>query len=505
MKHRHSAALVLAAIFLAGCAVGPDYKKPKLDSPTKYSEATAQQAADEKLLQEWWKGFGDATLDSLIDRAVKSNLDVQTAEARIREARFQRGISKSAWGPQVDLNASESRARRSENVGVPSRHSGSSGSSGTGTTVKTPEPSYYTTNWQTSMDATWELDFWGGTRRAVEAAKYDIESQIESRRAILVSLTGEVAANYVSLRGLQAQIAKTRKNIATQEDTLRLTETRLKAGLASELDASRSRGLVFSSRAELPPLQQGVDEAIHRIGVLLGSDPGSLVDELSNEAPIPVMANPFAIGVPADLLDRRPDVAQAERNLAAAVARIGQAKSDWFPKFSFVGSLGLSADDLGNIAENDSRFFSFGPRMTWPILDWGRIKNNIKVQTARQQQRFLEYKQTVLLAYEETDNALSRYQQAQERARALTEAVAAYERSVQLASQLYTNGLADFLDVLEAQRQLLTVERQLAESQANVSAGLVAVYKSLGGGWATAPEQTIDPETLKGGIEEGAK
>jgi outer membrane protein, multidrug efflux system len=387
----------------------------------------------------------------------------------VREARAQRGIAEADYYPQVDATGSATRQRASQNA------------FGTGSGV--PVSGGTSNLFQAGFDASWELDVFGGVRRSVEAANADVQAAVEDRRNTLVTLLAEVARNYVELRGLQRQIAITNENINSQQQTVELTQTRFQAGIANDLDVARAQAQVANTRAVLPTLLNQRDAAIHRLGVLVAQPPGALRAELEIDKPMPPIPAAIPVGLPSDLLRRRPDVRRAERELAASTARIGVATSDLFPKFSLTGSLGLQSRKAGDLGDSDSRYWSIGPSVRWPIFDAGRIRANIRVQNAVQEQAAANYERTVLTSLEEVENSLSSYYKEQDRRGQLAQSVSASQRAVDLANQLYTRGLIDFLSVLESQRTLYAAQDQLSQSDRAVAANLVGLYKALGGGW----------------------
>lgn len=488
-RHAPRAATLLS-LALAGCAVGPDYAPPVTKTPDAWSEPMTGGATDLPAdLATWWTTLSDPTLNSLVERAIDANLDVLQAEARIREARAQRGVVAADLWPTVNVGAAYERAQSSENSSSVPGGGGQSVNFSPGT----PRDFF-----SAGFDATWELDFFGHVRRSVEAAEADIGAAVEARRNALVTLLGDVAANYVELRGLQARLQVTRENVRVQQETVDITRSRFQGGLTSELDVARAEAQLASTQAAIPTLESGVHQSAHRIAVLLGREPGALLEELTPAAPIPAPPSEVAVGAPAELLRRRPDIRQAERNLAAATARIGVATADLYPRFSLTGSFGFQSQDLNTLFNSASQFWSVGPAVSWPIFDAGRIASNIKVQDARTEQALLAYQQTVLRAYEDVENALVAYAREQDRRRSLLQAVDADKRAVDLANQLYTRGLTDFLNVLDAQRSLYADQALLVISERTVVTNLVALYKALGGGWETLePGRPSQPAVAK--------
>jgi NodT family efflux transporter outer membrane factor (OMF) lipoprotein len=419
---------------------------------------------------QWWKTFNDPVLDSLITRAVESNLDLLIAEARIREARFQSGVVSSELWPSVETSASYSRSRRSQGI-----------------SVIPPKARLKRNLYEAGFDASWEIDLFGGKRHAIEAARADIDAAVENRRDVLVTLLAEVARNYIEVRGFQRRLAIVRSNVGVQQETVEITRTRFKAGLSSELDAVQAEALLATTQSQIPTLESSMKQAIHRIGILLGQKPDALQAGLTKGSPIPSAPAMVPVGLPSDLLRRRPDVRRAERELAAATARIGVATANFFPKFSLTGDFGFQTEDLNIFSLTRSRYWSFGPTIRWPIFQAGRIRANVKVQNARQEQVLVNYEKAVLTALEDVENALVIFAGEQVRYKNLTDAVNASRHAVELANELFSKGLANFLSVLDAERSLYTSEDSLIQSERTVSLNLVTLYKALGGGWEAEP------------------
>ena len=317
----------------------------------------------------------------------------------------------------------------------------------------------------------------------MEAAEADLEASQEDLRDVLVSLLAEVALNYVEVRTYQARLAVAEENLEAQDETYQLTQWRYQAGLSDELAVQQARYNLESTRSQIPTLRTGLEEAMNRIAVLLGEQPGKVHEELKKPVPIPVAPLKVAVGVPADVLRRRPDVRRAERELAAQTARIGVATADLYPKLSLSGSIGLEALSLNDLFSSATKTVSGGSQITWPIFNGGAIRQNIEVQSALQEQALIAYEAAVLSALEEVENALVAYAEEQGRRDALREAEEAAQKAVELAQQKYQAGLTDFNNVLEAQRSLLTFQDQLAQSEGTVTSNLVRLYKALGGGW----------------------
>ena len=478
MKIRELAitAALSGAWLAGGCSVGPNYKKPEVKVASEWAEAK-QSGVDARPaeLARWWTSFNDPLLNSLVERAVRSNLDLRQAEARIREARALRAVTASGEWPTLDVATSYTRNRSSENAfAITPQGGGTSRPSGGNL-----DQNFY----RAGFDASWEIDVFGGVRRSVEAADATIEATVENRRAALVTLLGDVAKNYIDLRGFQHRIEVAQANLKAQQETLDLTKVRFQAGLASDLEVAQAEGQLNTTAAQIPTLESLLKQAAHRLDVLLGSPPGALADELSPNAPIPALPPEVLVGLPSELLRRRPDIRSAERQLAAATAQVGAATADLFPKFSLTGAAGLQSISASDWFTGRSRFWSIGPTLSWPIFDAGRIRANIEIRNAQQEQALTQYEKTILTAFEDVENSLVNYSREQARYRSLSQAVAGNRRAAELSNELYTRGLVDFLNVLENQRALYASENDLAQSEAAMAANLVSLYKALGGGW----------------------
>ncbi|HEX8523736.1 MAG TPA: efflux transporter outer membrane subunit [Tepidisphaeraceae bacterium] len=468
----------VVAALLAGCAVGPNYKEPKIAMPTQYRPATTQAVVEPPTVQ-WWKTFEDPRLDALILDASRGSLDVQAARARIRVAREQRFIANTGFWPTANARGSYQRTQIGGGTET------FDGPNGDGRTVTFGGP--IEDQYNVGFDAAWEIDVFGGVRRSVEAATAQEQSAVANLQNTLISLYAEVARNYIELRGFQREITIAEDNARAQRETLELTRTRFRAGLTSDLDVARAEAQVASTLSDIPNLQTQATAAAHRLGVLTGREPTALLDELAAPTRIPDPPPQVPVGIPSELLRRRPDVRAAERNLAAANANIGVFVADLFPRFTINGDVGYRSSQFGSLLNSNNLFWGFGPGVSWNIFNAGRTRGNIRAQEARTEEALANYKQTVLIALEDVQNALVAYQNDQARTRALAAAVESNQRAVSLAQQLYQRGLEDFLTVLQAQLNLFVAQDQLVRSYTAVSTDVVRLHKALGGGWEEMP------------------
>ena len=469
-----------AALVAAGCTVGPNYHRPEVIVPDRWSTETSRASADpiEPVTGEWWKAFQDPELSALVDRAVASNLDLKLASARVDEARASRGVATSAAMPQVTGSVTAARERQITQGFVPNR-------SGQGGSLETVV--YETNLYSGLVDVSWEIDVFGRLLRQREAATADLVAEQEDRRNVLITLLGDVATNYAQARSFQQRIEIARRNLATEEDTLRLTRDLVSAGQATERDVAQAETLVETTRASLFVLDTGLKAAIRRLGTLLGDQPEALTVELAVPAPLPVVPPQVPAGLPSELLTRRPDIRRAEAQLAAATARVGQAKADYFPTFSLTGSGGREATGLHQLTLGAANVFSIGPSVSIPVFSGGKIRSNVAVREAQVREGLATYESTVLRAFEETENALTSTTNEQSRLDRLQAVVRSSQTAFDLAHVQYTAGLADFLTVLDAERTLATNLDVLAQSQLAAVNAVISLYKALGGGWHVSP------------------
>jgi len=482
MKTRYFILLYSGLFMLvSGCTVGPNYHPPRNSAPADWSERQRGGLSQSAVkIIEWWKTFNDPKLNSLIERAVQANYDLRLAEGRLHESRATRSGSLWNFGPTINATGSAKSRQFSRNSlisGINQQATGGAPAVGGGT------PRLGSDLYDAFFDATWELDLFGSKRRALEVSSANVAAGEEDRRDVLVTVLGDVARNYVEVRGAQERLAIARKNIAAQSQSIELAQARFKAGLTSELDVSQAEALLATTEATVPNLETTMKQAIHRLGVLLGQPPGTLLADLSTDKPIPATPPHIPVGMPSDLLRRRPDVRRAERQLASATADIGVQTAELFPKFSLVGTRGQQSLHTSDFLTGGSRYWSAGPSVTWRLLDFGRVRALIKGANARQEQALATYEKAVLTALEDVENSLVAYSNEQTRFKSLEKSVNANRRSVGISKELYSKGIGDFIAVLDSERALYSAEEQLVDSQRAMTVNLVTLYKALGGGW----------------------
>lgn len=480
MRDRSSTAApalaAVVALMLAGCAaVGPDYQQPPAPLDTGgfiNAGATAVNAAEPSAdIASFWRGFGDPALTALVERALDVNGDVRIAQARLQEARANLGEADALGRPGVGVSAGVTRS-----VQPVTQVPGLSRSERTGTT------------WDASFIANWELDFFGRYRRLSESAAARVEASEAGLGAAHTAVAAEVARNYLELRGLQQRLRFTEESLASQTETLRLTELRLEAGRGTQLDAARARALAENTAAGVPALQAAIELTVFRLATLTAQPPRGVLQQLQAPAPLPGLPvtdlAALPLGTPEAWLARRPDIVAAERALASATADIGVATSELFPRVSLSGLLGLNAATLGKLGNSDSALYSLGAGVSWTPFDFGLLRSRIRATEARAQQSLASYEQTVALALEETEAALSSYNRNAQRAARLEQAARSAEEAAGLARLRFDAGYTDFLAVLDAEREVLLNRDQLVQAQTGTATALVGVYRALGGGWS---------------------
>jgi multidrug efflux system outer membrane protein len=455
-------AFISIVLLVTGCAVGPNYRQPAPAAPAAFANATAVISSNAPRHAAWWRGFGDPLLDRLIVQASTNNYDLRQAQARLREARALWTEARFDYAPTVRSEARYTKAQISEDAA----HN-----------LNRRSELY-----RAGFDATWELDLWGNVRRNVEAARATVESVEATRDDVLITIQAELAANYLELRGTQAQLEVATRNATNQAQTLDLAVALLNGGQGTQLDVARARSLLNETLASIPPLEASLQSAMYRLAVLCGLQPTALTDELLATRTFPALPPEIALTSPTELLRNRPDVRAAERALASATARIGVETADLFPRVTLNGSVALQASSFAGLTSPGADAYSFGPRITWAAFDLGRVRQRIKAAGARAEQALAIYEQTVLLALEETENALVALGRERQRFAYLGEAERSAAEAVQLARQRYRDGIADYLSVLDAERTLLNLQEQLVTTQTLTGTRLVAVYKAFATG-----------------------
>lgn len=481
-------ASALAALWLAGCTVGPNYSRPAASVPPAYAEPHRAEGRTDAELASWWSTFGDPKLDELVSRAVAQNLDVETAAARIREARAQERVAGAAAAPAVDATGSVTRQRISEHaIPVPP---GSGGGGGGGGSFGLPGSEF--TNWRAGFDASWEIDLFGKTRRSVEAAQARTGAAIWNLRDVQVSIAAEAASAYLRLRTLQQEIAVAEAEVERQQRAAQIVRARVRGGLVTGQDLEQQNSSLNAAKAAIPPLQAEANAQIHKIGVLTGNSPEALIADLSAAgagSPAPPQVPP---GLPSDLLRRRPDIRAAERSLAAATADIGVATADLYPRFSLSAAPALVSTALATLLQWGSRSFTAGVSVDWPIFNGGRTRATIDVTNTRQEQALIAYRKTILTALQDVEDALSAVDNDRRQEASLGQALGNAARAEDIARTRYRGGLVSYSDVLQAQANRIALEKQVVETKGALARDTVALYKALGGGW---------PDLARGGAQ----
>jgi NodT family efflux transporter outer membrane factor (OMF) lipoprotein len=466
------------------------------------------QPVAEPVDAQWWKLFDDPLLSAMEARLTASNLDVRAASLRLAEARATVGVVVSAAYPSVNGNASYTRqqvSREGELSLTPSSSAASqaNGASAAQSGAGTPNNALFQPFdlFQYGFDASWEIDLWGRVRRGVESASASVAASEDARRDTLLTAMAELARDYVGLRGVQRNIEITHENLDSSRQSLELTRQRAEGGLTTDLDVATAAAQVASIDAELPLLETREATYISAIGLLLGEPPAAMTTELTLPGAIPPVPPQVPVGLPSELARRRPDIRVAEAQLHAATANVGVAVGDFYPRFMLSGSGAIQGVQFADLADwGHANTYAFGPSITLPIFEGGRLTHTLELRQAQQQEAAVAYQRTVLGALHEVDNALTAYQNEQSRSQRLQQAVVQNQRALVLARDRYTDGLIDFLQVLDVQRNLLAAEQQLTDSSAAVSTDLVQIYKTLGGGWQTdfpaAPPAEVKPAPL---------
>ncbi len=457
--------LLTAVVLLEGCVVGPKYQEPNPNAPSKFASKVSG-AVPAAVEEGWWKKLNDAQLNGLIRDVEAQNFDLKAAEARLKEARALWRQARLDLFPTVTSEAGYTNSRVSKAKSFTGKASSSE-------------------LYEVALDATWELDFFGRVRQEVRAARANEESLAAERDALLIDLRSEVAINYLLVRGGQAQLDVARQNAENQADSLRVAEASLNGGRGTQLDVARARAQWNSTLATIPQFQISIDQSIHRIAVLCGTAPSTLRPKLDAARPLPQTPSRVALANPAEVIRHRPDIRAVERNLAAATARIGVATADLFPRVTFNGTFGLQGQTLSALTKAGNGSYDFGPHLSWAAFNLGRVRAQIAAENARAEGVLDRYQQTVLQALEEAENALTSYDRERQRLGYLREAAKSAEEAAKLARERFKDGVATFLDVLEAERVALIAQNDAVASQTRVATAWVSVYKAMGGGWGS--------------------
>jgi multidrug efflux system outer membrane protein len=468
-KFRSFVLAPIAAAVLAACAVGPNYHKPETPAAGKFDGVEAKVYTADNGIAQFWETFADPALDKLVTDALASNYDIRIAMSRVAEARALRRSSRFDLGPTLNVGGGYTKTRAAEVQTLPGA----------------PRDSEF---YDAGVDAVWELDLFGRVRRGVEASNAQYGAVEAQQRDAQVIVTAEVTRTYFELRGEQQQLDVARRNVTNQQATLDLAKVRLDAGSGTEFDTARAQAQLSGTLGTIGPLEAAVARSIHRLSVLVGREPGALRAQLEAPQGLPALPGVVPVGDPAGMLRRRPDIRVAERQLAGATANVGVAVGDLFPKVTFTGNAGYVATTSSGLGDSGTNSYLIAPGISWAIFDLGHVQARIGAASARKQGALLNYEKTVLQALEETENSLVTHARARDRLVHDEAAVQASNTAAGLARVRYENGASDFLQVLDAERTLLETEDRLARSRTEAATSLVAVYKSLGGGWETTAQ-----------------
>ncbi len=509
MQLVRNATIAALAVGLGACTVGPEFTPPKPPEAAAWNDRSARTVQPNAPVTpqtnpdpKWWSGFDDPVLTRLIEQAIGGNVDLQQAVLRVVEAQQNEVAARAAGLPNLNATGSYTRQQlglrgllQSQGIegqvnalGAPdsplntfSPGLGSRTSSAIGSALdKVNQP---VDLFQYGLSSSWELDLFGRVRRSVEQAKASTQAQVEATNDALVMLEGQVAQGYVQLRGAQALTATQQENVRVAQQTLSLTQDRQRRGLTTQLDVEQARTQLANFESALPGYEKQTQQAMNRLSVLTGQPPGALDAMLGNSAPLPKVPVVVAIGVPSTLARRRPDIREAEARLHAATANVGVAVASFYPDVSLTGNFGLRALDASFLTNWASSFYSFGPSVSLPIFQGGRLSSNLKLARTQEAEAALGYRGTVLNALREVEDALVAYRTDQAARDKLAQAVRSGETALYLARDSYTHGLLDFLQVLDAERTLVQSRQQLVQADVALTNDVVALYNALGGGW----------------------
>lgn len=486
-------AAALAMLVLGCTMVGPDYLRPPVQVEQAWMDTgdkRVQTAPAE--YKDWWQAFKDPALNQLIDTAYRENLTLRIAGVRVLGARAQLGIVTGQLYPQSQQATGSLQKVRISPGDVASGSSASSSSFGGMSLAQA----------QVGLTASWELDFWGKFRRAIQSADASLQATIADYDNVLVSLTADVAASYILMRTVEKRLAIASENVRIQTESLQIAQARFLGGTTSERDVEQAKTILANTQATIPTLESQLRQTKNALSVLMGLPPHDLANLLQGKAVIPAPPPQVAVGIPADLIRRRPDIRAAEFRAAAQCDQIGVSKAQLFPAFSLIGTFGPQSTDVGTAALSDlfnwrNRAGSMGPTLQWNILNYGQITNNVRFQDAKFQELLIAYQNSVLKAQQEVEDNLVAFLKAQERARFLSDSTTAAMRSLELAIIQYREGITDFTTVLTAQQSLLSEQDSLAVTLGDISRNLVGVYRALGGGWEIREGQDFVPAEIK--------
>ena len=485
------ACLLSAALALAGCAVGPKFVPPPASVEPSWSERESPRLSTQTHADSmWWTAFRDTTLDGLVASSFRQNLSLQIAGLRILEARAQLGVAVGKQYPQIQAAIARATA-----IGLSDR------------AANIPGLNQNFSDYQVGFDAAWELDFWGKYGRGVKAEQANVQATEADYQDAIVSLAAEVARTYATIRTFEALVDLAQENVRIQEEGQRIAQSRFRHGATSELDVAQATTLLESTRATIPQLQAGLQQAENALSTLLGRPPGAVHAELGAHSGIPRAPDQVAVSVPAEMLRRRPDLRSIESSAMAQCDRVGVARSEVYPSFTLFGTIGTqTTQNAGPISGNakfsdlfgpGTLFFTWGGNIIWPLFNYGRIQNNVRVQDARLQQLLVAYQNSALKAAQEVEDGLAGYLRAQEATVFAQNAATSAQRSVDIALVQYREGAVDYQRVLDAQRSLLQEQNTLAGTQSSVATSLIALYKALGGGWETRQGQALIPQEMQ--------
>ncbi len=474
------AGTVLCAAVLCGCAVGPDYRTPELPAVdtwhATHASNTTLAAGDDATLASWWTVLNDPLLNELIDAALKDNKSVEQALARVREARARRNIAAAPLFPGIGASASARDTQRTRSV------DDFTGGDAEGRPLSVSGESY-----NAGIDASWELDLFGGRRRALDASRANFQASEAELRDVLITLLGDVALSYVNVRTTQSRLAFVERNLESQRELVDITGWRAEAGLATVLDVEQARSTYAQTLAQIPSLESALQAAMSRLSVLTGREPGALHERLLERRAIPTAPRDAVTSVPAEVLRRRPDLRSAERRLAAQTAQVGVATAALYPSLSLGGSFGLSSGTASDLFSSATETTSYGASLNIPIFRAGALRQQVVAQNALVDQALASYEAVVLAILEEVENALTQWANEQRRYEALVQAAEAAQLANELALVQYNSGLVDFQTVLNADRQLVSTQDALAVSNGELTSNLIRLYKAFGGGWSVFP------------------